>query len=55
LIPENPGIFRDYFDDFHHFNKGIKEFPDTPQMTFQVQLPHSPLFFDQVLLLPHQA
>jgi hypothetical protein len=28
LISNNPGIFRDYSDDFHHFNKGIKKFPE---------------------------
>ena len=28
LISKDPGIFRDYSDDFHHFNKGIKKFPE---------------------------
>ena len=28
LISKNPNIFRDYSDDFHHFNKGIKKFPE---------------------------
>ncbi|MCH4100211.1 MAG: hypothetical protein LKF06_06370 [Prevotella sp.] len=28
LISKNPDICRDYFDDFHHFNKDIKKFPE---------------------------